>query len=264
MIISEPSNPWVSGVSGLFTTEFYSRVRSYLIHDGVFGQWIHVYELDDALVLSVLAALHQNFRLLRCISGLARRPAHRGQQPAPAAGAGLVGLSVSDATEGPLRLRRAHARRARRTSDRRPRRAGPLLEAYGANSDFYPVLDLGAERRRFRRDFAVGFPTLSAEWFNVLASLKGARTAPVERRFRPCPRFPGFGSGRSERCSGPGSSWPPTDSAFGPVSRDAMYRWNQWQAGVGPDQPPGELGGLAGAGQRHRPATQRGYGRSGG
>ena len=31
---------------------------------------------------------------------------------------------------------------------------GPLLESYGANSDYYPVLDLGAERRRFRRDFA--------------------------------------------------------------------------------------------------------------
>ena len=27
----------------------------------MFGQWLHVYELDDALVLSVLAALHQNF-----------------------------------------------------------------------------------------------------------------------------------------------------------------------------------------------------------
>ena len=46
--MSEPSNPWVSGVSGLFTTEFYGRVRQYLTDDGVFGQWLHVYELDDA------------------------------------------------------------------------------------------------------------------------------------------------------------------------------------------------------------------------
>ena len=63
LIMSEPSNPWVSGVSGLFTTEFYGRVRQYLTDDGVFGQWLHVYELDDALVLSVLAAIHQNFRV---------------------------------------------------------------------------------------------------------------------------------------------------------------------------------------------------------
>ena len=62
LIMSEPSNPWVSGVSGLFTTEFYGRVRQYLTDDGVFGQWLHVYELDDPLVLSVLAAIHQNFR----------------------------------------------------------------------------------------------------------------------------------------------------------------------------------------------------------
>src|ERR671916_244771 len=56
LIVSEPSNPWVSGVSGLFTSEFYGRVRKYLSDDGIFGQWLHVYELDDGLVLSVLAA----------------------------------------------------------------------------------------------------------------------------------------------------------------------------------------------------------------
>ena len=27
LIISEPSNPWVSGVSSLFTREFYRRIR---------------------------------------------------------------------------------------------------------------------------------------------------------------------------------------------------------------------------------------------
>ena len=61
IIVSEPSNPWVSGVSGLFTTEFYSRVRRYLSPNGVFGQWLHLYEIDDGLVLSVLAAIHKNF-----------------------------------------------------------------------------------------------------------------------------------------------------------------------------------------------------------
>src|SRR6185312_9396874 len=29
LILSEPSNPWVSGVSGLFTDEFYQRIRTY-------------------------------------------------------------------------------------------------------------------------------------------------------------------------------------------------------------------------------------------
>src|SRR6185436_243988 len=61
LIISEPSNPWVSGVSGLFTAEFYSRVKTYLTPNGVFAQWLHLYEIDDALVLGVISALTQHF-----------------------------------------------------------------------------------------------------------------------------------------------------------------------------------------------------------
>ena len=30
ILVSEPSNPWVSGVSGLFTREFYRRIRGHL------------------------------------------------------------------------------------------------------------------------------------------------------------------------------------------------------------------------------------------
>ncbi|MGW8267594.1 MAG: spermidine synthase, partial [Longimicrobiales bacterium] len=61
LILSEPSNPWVSGVSSLFTTEFYARVRERLAPGGVFGQWVHLYEISDDLVLSILAAVHQTF-----------------------------------------------------------------------------------------------------------------------------------------------------------------------------------------------------------
>ncbi|OYV65742.1 MAG: hypothetical protein B7Z72_12065, partial [Gemmatimonadetes bacterium 21-71-4] len=62
LIISEPSNPWVSGVSGLFTREFYHRVRNNLTANGVLGQWLHLYEINDSLVVSVLAAIDQNFK----------------------------------------------------------------------------------------------------------------------------------------------------------------------------------------------------------
>src|SRR5688572_7850679 len=57
LIVSEPSNPWVSGVSGLFTKEFYARVRQHLAQDGIFAQWLQLYEMNDELVRSVLAAL---------------------------------------------------------------------------------------------------------------------------------------------------------------------------------------------------------------
>lgn len=61
LIISEPSNPWVSGVSGLFTQEFYRHVSRHVTQDGIFAQWIHMYEIDDKLIASVIAALSDVF-----------------------------------------------------------------------------------------------------------------------------------------------------------------------------------------------------------
>src|SRR5205823_8694108 len=46
LIISEPSNPWIAGVASLFTAEFYDRVADVLKPDGIFAQWIQLYELD--------------------------------------------------------------------------------------------------------------------------------------------------------------------------------------------------------------------------
>ena len=56
LIISEPSNPWVSGVSGLFTREFYRRIRKHLNEGGLLVQWIQLYEMDASLVATVLGA----------------------------------------------------------------------------------------------------------------------------------------------------------------------------------------------------------------
>ena len=46
VIVSEPSNPWVSGVAGLFSSEFYQLVRRHLNDGGVFVQWVQLYEID--------------------------------------------------------------------------------------------------------------------------------------------------------------------------------------------------------------------------
>ena len=61
VIVSEPSNPWVSGTSSLFTAEFYAHVARTLTPGGVFAQWIHTYEFDSALLASVLKALQSQF-----------------------------------------------------------------------------------------------------------------------------------------------------------------------------------------------------------
>lgn len=60
VIVSEPSNPWVTGVEMLFSREFLQAARDRLAPGGVYGQWFHLYETDAAtleLVLSTYAAV---------------------------------------------------------------------------------------------------------------------------------------------------------------------------------------------------------------
>lgn len=61
IIVSEPSNPWVSGVSGLFSDEFYHLVKRHLATNGLLVQWIQLYEISPELVMTVLKAVAQNF-----------------------------------------------------------------------------------------------------------------------------------------------------------------------------------------------------------
>jgi spermidine synthase/tetratricopeptide (TPR) repeat protein len=43
LIASQPSNPWVPGVAGLYTREFFRLVHRRLEPGGVFGQWVQAY-----------------------------------------------------------------------------------------------------------------------------------------------------------------------------------------------------------------------------
>ena len=49
VIINEPSNPWITGVSNLFTREYLELGRSRLTPEGVFCQWVQIYGMgaDD-------------------------------------------------------------------------------------------------------------------------------------------------------------------------------------------------------------------------
>ncbi|MDX2194378.1 MAG: fused MFS/spermidine synthase [Gemmatimonadales bacterium] len=172
LVMSEPSNPWVSGVSGLFTTEFYAGARRALAPGGVFGQWMQFYEMDDTLILHVLAALDANFPHWRVylLSGgdllivaaneplrapdwsVAQLPALQGQL--------CHFLPLVPEELGQLHLVDAEALR-------------PLLGTIPPNSDFYPRLDLGAERRRFLRSYASGVEGLSSQWFGLLRARAG-------------------------------------------------------------------------------------------
>src|SRR5438445_3232597 len=46
VIVSEPSNPWMSGVASLFTREFFEAARARLEPDGLLCQWAHTYDIS--------------------------------------------------------------------------------------------------------------------------------------------------------------------------------------------------------------------------
>lgn len=61
VIISEPSNPWISGIGALFAKEFYQFIPRHLNDNGLFVQWIQLYEINDELVSSILKGLTGSF-----------------------------------------------------------------------------------------------------------------------------------------------------------------------------------------------------------
>jgi spermidine synthase len=54
VIVSEPSNPWVTGVEMLYSREFLEAARGRLAPGGVYAQWFHLYESDAEVVELVL------------------------------------------------------------------------------------------------------------------------------------------------------------------------------------------------------------------
>ncbi|HKG20297.1 MAG TPA: fused MFS/spermidine synthase, partial [Blastocatellia bacterium] len=55
VIISEPSNPWLTGVANLFTLEYFKRGADRLKDDGVFSQWLQIYEMSPEDVKTLVA-----------------------------------------------------------------------------------------------------------------------------------------------------------------------------------------------------------------
>ncbi len=151
IIVSEPSNPWVSGVASLFTEEFYVRVKQHLTTDGLFVQWMQIYEISPALVASVFKALSRQF------SDYAIYLANDGDLVVVAKNGGLLPPLSAAAFRQP-RLAGELARiEIRSVADLELHRIGgknavqPYFESFpiAANSDFFPVLDLNAAKTRF-------------------------------------------------------------------------------------------------------------------
>lgn len=61
VIISEPSNPWITGISNLFTLEFFEIVKKRLREDGLMCQWFHLYSMDTSEVKTLLNTFRSVF-----------------------------------------------------------------------------------------------------------------------------------------------------------------------------------------------------------
>lgn len=242
LIFSEPSNPWVSGVSGLFSQEFYGRVRTYLTDRGVFGQWIHIYEMSDGLVLSVLAALHHAFPSYAVFAtgggDLLVVASNRPLLPAPDWSVLRLPLLDRDLCRftplTPTMLEAAWL------ADRAT--LGPLLDRYaGGNSDFYPVLDLGAERARFLGHPAQGIGGLLRSGFDFTAPLANRRLPPAASVDAPVPeiaRMRYLALGAALRAGAP----QPVDTADAAAAAAARYRRQEWEAGLRAGAEPASWG----------------------
>jgi spermidine synthase len=54
VIVSEPSNPWISGIGNLFSKDFYETARSRLDKNGIFCQWVQLYGLRQEDFMMIL------------------------------------------------------------------------------------------------------------------------------------------------------------------------------------------------------------------
>jgi len=151
VIVSEPSNPWVSGVSSLFTEEFYRHVSGYLNDGGMLIQWIQLYEIDYASVASVMKALSPAF------DDYAVYIADPFDILVVAIRNGRLGMPDGRVLAQPELQQRLARIFVNSVDDVRARRVGskalldPLFAASPApvNSDYFPFMDSRAARARF-------------------------------------------------------------------------------------------------------------------
>lgn len=88
VIISEPSNPWISGISNLFTREYWAAAKARLAEDGVFCQWVQLYGLGPDELRAIVRTYVDVFGdvwLFETIAGsdvlLIAAPGHHGALP---------------------------------------------------------------------------------------------------------------------------------------------------------------------------------------
>ncbi|MGE0384828.1 MAG: fused MFS/spermidine synthase [Gammaproteobacteria bacterium] len=181
VIVSEPSNPWVSGVASLFSQEFYRLVARYLNDDGLLVQWIQVYEISMPMIASIVQALGSHFpdySIYLTTNSDIVVVAGRGT------GAADLHANIFEAPELAALLARVGIRNL---EDLRMQAVGsravlePLFASYGAplNSDYFPFVDQTAARARFMREEAGALVSLTDAPLPLLRLLDPSHPVPA-------------------------------------------------------------------------------------
>ncbi len=153
-LISEPSNPWISGVANLFTEEFYRFVKGSVKPGGVLVQWLQQYEIHPDLLRTIILALdrvaddyilmspqtrsNNDMLIIASFDGPIRAPSFATIDSAPLrAELSRVGIASEHDI---LSLVRA---------DKKLFAAYNRVHPVSINSDYFPIVSLQAPRDRF-------------------------------------------------------------------------------------------------------------------
>jgi hypothetical protein len=173
IIASEPSNPWVSGVSSLYSQEFYNRINKSLKPDGIFLQWIHLYELDLKTLSSIMKALSSEFAdyalYMPYNLDLLIVATKTGKVPEPSDK--IFNIPATAAELEKIELKNIQDILVRNVGNKDVIHPLFLLSDIRANSDYYPVVDNLAIKARFKKDKIEEFKELMTYKAPVMAIL---------------------------------------------------------------------------------------------
>lgn len=150
LIISEPSNPWVSGVASLFTEEFFQQISHYLSRKGLLIQWLNLYEFNSDLMLSIIKALDSVFPIVKIyhvpnssdvVMIASRKDFYFTNYRRIAENPGITRTFPTMLDDPNLFSSRNYLISTRGLK--------PLLKNYRPNSDYFPIVDNGAEKAFF-------------------------------------------------------------------------------------------------------------------
>jgi spermidine synthase len=176
IIVSEPSNPWVSGVAGLFSEEFYRLINRHLTENGLFVQWVQLYEIDKNLVVSILKAIDSTFSDytvyganetdMLIVARQSKLPAQPDRR--------ILELPDIALALDRIDIRKMQDLEIRRIGNKKYLRKLIASFPIRANSDYHPILDQNAARARFLNADATAFNILSHVVLPAFELLGGA------------------------------------------------------------------------------------------